>query len=126
VSVPAKNDALPLSRDRNHRPEIWSGNQCAELLQAANLFGHFRKFVFGEHAGIKFGCAPTRHLAAGRGAPSTGLESYRMNLAVNDATTHPRFVRGQSIRQRPPGTDTQNSRFGGVPRAWWYSAAVRS
>ena len=31
----------------------------------------------------------------------------------------PRFVRGQSIRQRPPGTATQNSRFGGVPRAWW-------
>jgi len=25
-----------------------------------------------------------------------------------------RFVRGQSIRQRPPGTATQNSRFGGV------------
>ena len=28
-------------------------------------------------------------------------------------------VRGQSIRQRPPGTATQNSRFGVVPRAWW-------
>jgi hypothetical protein len=29
----------------------------------------------------------------------------------------PRFVRGESIRQRPPGTATQNSRFGGVTRA---------
>ena len=32
-------------------------------------------------------------------------------------------MRGQSIRQRPPGTVAQKSRFGGVPRAWWYSAA---
>jgi hypothetical protein len=29
----------------------------------------------------------------------------------------PRFVRGQAMRQRPPGTATQNSRFGGVTRA---------
>ena len=28
-----------------------------------------------------------------------------------------RFVRGQSIRQRPPGTTAENSRFGGVPPA---------
>src|ERR1035438_10474299 len=31
--------------------------------------------------------------------------------------SHPRFVRGQSIRQRPPDTGTQNSLLGGVPRA---------
>ena len=30
----------------------------------------------------------------------------------------PRFVRGQSIRQRPPDTGTQNSGFVGVPRVW--------
>ena len=30
-----------------------------------------------------------------------------------------RFVLGQSIRQRPPATGTQNSRFGAVTRAEW-------
>jgi hypothetical protein len=28
------------------------------------------------------------------------------------------LVRSQSIRQRPPGTGSQKSRFRGVPRAW--------
>jgi hypothetical protein len=37
-----------------------------------------------------------------------------------------RFVLCQSIRQRVPGIATQNNRFGGVPRAQWYSAAARS
>ena len=36
------------------------------------------------------------------------------------------FVRGQSIRQRPPGTATQNSRFGGVPRALRHRAPARA
>jgi hypothetical protein len=31
----------------------------------------------------------------------------------------PQFVCGQSIRQHPPGNAVQNSRCGGVPRAWW-------
>jgi len=35
-----------------------------------------------------------------------------------------RFVYGHSIRRRPPGIGAQNSRFAGVPSAWWYSAAV--
>jgi hypothetical protein len=38
----------------------------------------------------------------------------------------PRFVRCQSIRQRPPAIGTQNSFFSGVARAWWYSTAALS
>jgi hypothetical protein len=54
-----------------------------------------------------------------------------MNRRPKKLTPHlkaqaPRFVRGQSIRQRPPGTGTQNNRFSGVPCAWWESAAARS
>jgi hypothetical protein len=30
-----------------------------------------------------------------------------------------RFVRCQSIRQRPPDRGTQESVFRGVPLAWW-------
>jgi len=44
---------------------------------------------------------------------------YRLSLS-------PRFVLGQSIRHRPPENGTQQSRFAGVERAWWYNAAVRS
>src|SRR2546425_10345910 len=44
------------------------------------------------------------------------------NVGILNPTHPPRFVLGQSIRQRPPATSTQNSRFGGVPRTLWYSA----
>ena len=37
-----------------------------------------------------------------------------------------RFVLGQSIRHRPPENGTQQSRFAGVERAWWYNAVLRS
>ena len=60
-------------------------------------------------------------------ASVNAIVSISSSIFIYLASGHePRFVRGQSIRQRPAGTDTQNSRFGGVPRAWWYSAAVRS
>ncbi len=33
--------------------------------------------------------------------------------------SRPRFVRCQSILQRPPDIGTQNNFFGGVAREWW-------
>ena len=62
------------------------------------------------------------------GTSEVPQESLTTNLFFRERNRghEPRFVRGQSIRHLPPATDTQYSRFGGVPRTWWYSAAVRS
>jgi Uri superfamily endonuclease len=61
-------------------------------------------------------CACESHLFYFKDCPADGRGSLRGVIGVGTAH-RPRFVRGQSIRQRPPDTGAQKSRFGGVPRA---------
>jgi hypothetical protein len=55
-------------------------------------------------------------------------ENSEAGCGVHESITghRPLFILCQSILQRPPDGDTQKSGLRGVPRAWWYRAAVRS
>jgi Uri superfamily endonuclease len=63
-------------------------------------------------------CDCESHLFFFKHCPADERGSLRGVTGVGTAH-RPLFVRGQSIRQRPPDTGAQKSRFGGVPRAWW-------
>ncbi len=56
-----------------------------------------------------------RHMAACSMALDCQHYHCGAPLNIDTNTQKPRFVLGQSIRQRPPGTAAQNSRLYGVP-----------
>ena len=59
-----------------------------------------------------------RLLQWGIGGTDTSVLCEKSPLGVQFGTQTLRLVRCQSIRQRPPAMETQNSCFSGVARAW--------
>jgi len=78
---------------RTQRSSVW---HCEDALKTLD----FGNGLFSVH--------PSQYLTERRGG-QFGVASPKTATA--------RFVRCQSIRQRPPATGTQNRRFRGVPRA---------